>query len=737
MPTYLYRLLLFTMLLVAIPVITIGMISYEIASKDIEKKVKESNDQLLLQNQMRIEQVLKNIEMGAVQYLNSPIASANLYNDLTQDDFQTITSLSKGLYNLHSFSGVADTHLINLEKDWMISNLGFTGTEDYSDKENLKVYAKKPQNLFWQADRQGIRMVVKLPMIAPSTEPKALLIINVSQKELEEGLEQTRQLGNIYVLNRDRFPFLKNTEAIGLPDTILEPLKTVTDASGYFEGKDLAVNYRVSPYNWIYASVVSIEQVTKESKKIALVTINVCFIVFLVIASAAFYGSRRMYSPIRRLSRIMEQLGGESAESRRKDEFAYIEDRFNALFRTRKQFQQQLQGQKGQLKEFFLLKLFMGQVTESEFTFKSDTYGFAEKGKAMGVIALQIDTLEGTRYMESDKELLLFAIHNIVSELLPANRLLGSLLLDQSQVSLVTGEEEDPAELQRSFHRISEEMRSKVHELLQLKVSIGISRGFSRYTDAMNAHAEALEALKRRIRLGSDIIIHYHDIETFHEHTDQSITTLNYLEDYLVNALKTGDSKLTFEQFDLYVASIMEREIRFNDFQYVMVQLITQIHRFVQQHGGTLDDLVGTNSVLHALMRLNTVQEITSWFKTEVLPPSLAFFKGRADSQYINLAHQMVEMIHEGYEKDITLESCAAQLKYHPVYVSRVFKKETGVTFIDYLTNYRMSMAKKWLKESDMKISEIAERLNYSSSTGFIRTFRKLTGITPGQYRDT
>ena len=737
MPTYLYRMILFAMLLVAIPVITIGMFSYQISSKDIEKKVKESNTQILLQNQMRIEQVLKNVELGAVQYLNSPLVTDNLYNALTQDDFQTITGLAKGLYNLHSLSGVADTHLINLEKDWMISNLGFTGTEGYSNKEILIDYAKNPKNLFWVADGNGIQMVVKLPMIAPSTTPKALLIIEMSKTELEKGLAQTKQLGDIYVLNREHIPFLSNTGAMDISDSILEPLKTVTDANGYYEGKDTAVNYRVSSNNWIYASVVSIDQVTKESKKIALVTINICLIVFLVIAAAAFYGSRRMYSPIRRLFQIMEQFGGETAESRRKDEFAYIEDRFNALFRTRKQFQQQLQGQTGQMKEFFLLKLFMGQVTESEFAFKCDTYGFAEKGKAMGVIALQIDSLQNTRYMESDKELLLFAIHNIVSELLPANRLLGSLLLDQSQVSLLTGDVEAPQELQRSFHQAAEEIKSKVYELLQLKVSIGISRVFSRYTDAMNAHAEALEALKRRIRLGSDIIIHYDDIESVNENNKQLASSLNYLKDYLVNALKTGDAESTFEHFDQYVASIMERDIRFNDFQFMMVELITQINVFVQQQGGTLEGLMGTKSVLHSFMKLNTVQEITSWFKTDLLPPALAFFKGRADSQYINLAHQMVEMIHEGYEQDISLESCAAQLKYHPVYVSRVFKKETGVTFIDYLTNYRVNMAKKWLKETDMKISEIAERLNYSNSTGFIRTFRKLTGMTPGQYRDS
>ncbi|KRE82496.1 AraC family transcriptional regulator [Paenibacillus sp. Soil766] len=737
MPTYLYRMILFAMLLVAIPVTTIGMISYRISSQDIEKKVKESNSQILLQNQMRIEQVLKNIEMGAVQYLNSPLVTENFYNALTQDDFQTITDLAKGLYNLHSLSGVADTHLINLEKEWMISNLGFTGTEEYSDKELLKEYAKNPKNLFWLADANGIRMVVKLPMIAPSTTPKALLIIEMSKTEMEKALAQTKQLGDIYVLNGEHVPFLSNTGAFAISDSILKPLKTVSDVNGYYEGKDMAVNYKVSATNWIYASVVSIDQVTMESKKIAVVTMQVCLIVFIVIAAAAFYGSRRMYSPIRRLFQITEQLGGETTDARRKDEFAYIEDRFNALFRTGKQFQQQLQGQKGQMKEFFLLKLFMGQVTESEFAFKCDTYGFAERGKSMGVIALQIDSLQDTRYMESDKELLLFAIHNIVSELLPANRLLGSLLLDQSQVSLLTGDVEDPLELQLSFHQAAEEIKSKVHELLQLKVSIGISRVFSRYTDAMNAHAEALEALKRRIRLGSDIIIHYDDIETIHENSKHLAASLNYLEDYLVNALKTGDTTSSFEHFDQYVAAIMERDIRFNDFQFVMIQLITVIHGLVQQQGGKLEGLIDTKSVLHYFMKLSTVQDITSWFKTDLLPPVLAFFKGRVDSQYINLAHQMLEMIHAGFEQDITLESCAEQLKYHPVYVSRVFKKEIGVTFIDYLTNYRVNMAKKWLKETNMKISEIAERLTYTNSTGFIRTFRKLTGMTPGQYRDS
>ncbi|WP_155971527.1 hypothetical protein [Paenibacillus sp. Soil522] len=95
----------------------------------------------------------------------SSLVSDFLYDDLHNHDFQTINNLSKGLYNLHSIEGVADTRLINLEHDWMISNLGFTSTEDFPNQDLLSEYAKRPQNLFWLANdsisqENNIRLVI-------------------------------------------------------------------------------------------------------------------------------------------------------------------------------------------------------------------------------------------------------------------------------------------------------------------------------------------------------------------------------------------------------------------------------------------------------------------------------------------------------------------------------------------------------------------------------------------------
>ena len=180
----------------------------------------------------------------------------------------------------------------------------------------------------------------------------------------------------------------------------------------------------------------------------------------------------------------------------------------------------------------------------------------------------------------------------------------------------------------------------------------------------------------------------------------------------------------------------MGQNVQFNDFQILMLELITRIYRLVQQQGGALDNLLGTSAAVQQFLKLSTAADIVFWFKTKLFPPTLAFLKEQIDSQYMSIARQMVQMIHEAYDQDITLEACSEQLKFHPVYLSRVFKKEIGVTFSEYLTEYRINMAKLWLKDSSLKISEIAERLNYTNATGFIRTFRKMTGMTPGQYRE-
>lgn len=88
------------------------------------------------------------------------------------------------------------------------------------------------------------------------------------------------------------------------------------------------------------------------------------------------------------------------------------------------------------------------------------------------------------------------------------------------------------------------------------------------------------------------------------------------------------------------------------------------------------------------------------------------------------------------YSKDISLNDMAAAVNLTPSYVSYIFKKETGQSLIKYITDVRMSKAKKLLEESDLKVLQIAKRCGYENQSYFNRLFKNYYGITPKQLRE-
>ena len=83
----------------------------------------------------------------------------------------------------------------------------------------------------------------------------------------------------------------------------------------------------------------------------------------------------------------------------------------------------------------------------------------------------------------------------------------------------------------------------------------------------------------------------------------------------------------------------------------------------------------------------------------------------------------------------ISLEEVAARLHLNPSYFSRLFKKETGMTFIEYVTRLKMERAKELLDQTPLSVGEICERLGYDNQSYFIKTFKAHAGSTPLEYR--
>lgn len=94
------------------------------------------------------------------------------------------------------------------------------------------------------------------------------------------------------------------------------------------------------------------------------------------------------------------------------------------------------------------------------------------------------------------------------------------------------------------------------------------------------------------------------------------------------------------------------------------------------------------------------------------------------------------EYIRENVGEDISNTELGAIFGYHPFYISNVLKAAKGMTLKQYITKYRLDLAKRMLEAGSGSIAEIADACGFTDASYFTKTFRQATGVTPKEYRN-
>lgn len=106
------------------------------------------------------------------------------------------------------------------------------------------------------------------------------------------------------------------------------------------------------------------------------------------------------------------------------------------------------------------------------------------------------------------------------------------------------------------------------------------------------------------------------------------------------------------------------------------------------------------------------------------------------ENKNIVILKKILSFLRENYDKPITLASLAAAVNRSPKYVGTFFKNMTGKTPMEYLTEYRIEKATRNLHTTDMSVTDIAFSCGFSDLSYFIKTFKRINGVSPGRYRN-
>lgn len=246
------------------------------------------------------------------------------------------------------------------------------------------------------------------------------------------------------------------------------------------------------------------------------------------------------------------------------------------------------------------------------------------------------------------------------------------------------------------------------------------------------AYKDALNTLKYKFFLGGGIVFFPDDIK-HRSYTD--IIPPHKYEREIIKAIEQQDANQLFQVtkilFDSYRFAkpseiILIKQYLYDIFEIIQASLkhiaVKNLHKInLEKYNQTpkatecLDDYIIwiEEFALEHLEKLNkTAPGASSWF-----------------------VERAKEYIDNNFSDDITLDDVAVYVNRNPNYLSHEFKKQTGITFTEYLNNKRIEEAKRLLRSTSDMTYEIAEKVGYYNYRYFSQMFKKVVGLTPTQYR--
>lgn len=277
---------------------------------------------------------------------------------------------------------------------------------------------------------------------------------------------------------------------------------------------------------------------------------------------------------------------------------------------------------------------------------------------------------------------------------------------------------------------LGREIKRKVNVIAGVDVSIGLGNPYRGIQNFKLSYCEAFEALKKAA-FNSGIVAYRPDIKI----SDPS-SNFEYpvkLESEILDNIRMGHITKAKEAAEQIVSQIFRNcsePMRIKDH---IGQLITLIKRTLQQIG-VCKNTLNVMGILMESGSINDLEELLAWSRSNIflLIHQAEELKQNKDSAVMD---KILSFINNNFNKDITLDSLAEEVGLSPQYISRLFKEEFGENFVDYFTKKRINFARELLMTGNKSIGEIGLAVGYGDVNYFCRVFKKVTGLTPKQYK--
>jgi len=206
------------------------------------------------------------------------------------------------------------------------------------------------------------------------------------------------------------------------------------------------------------------------------------------------------------------------------------------------------------------------------------------------------------------------------------------------------------------------------------------------------------------------------------------------LYDRLLHAMEERDAAAAEAVLDEMFGAFKEHRYAPDAVAASIARLIRTVNRTIRTMDGDERALAGCTALSgwqEKPMTLRGLKALASAFVAEASDYMAGLRKEMAKGSI----HKIKQYIERHFRENINLKVIAQQYYMNPVYLGQLFKKTYGVYFNDFLLDLRIQEAKRLLRQTDMRIYEIAAEVGFSNPEYFAAQFEKVVNMTPKEYR--
>lgn len=349
-----------------------------------------------------------------------------------------------------------------------------------------------------------------------------------------------------------------------------------------------------------------------------------------------------------------------------------------------------------------------------------------------------------TKARERDWQLIKFGAGNIIREVVgdeSAEFLSGSAapvqahVVDMSDASFLVVCFADPsrgAELPEICKRQAERILDHILSYLKISLSAGIGRakqGVHALIDSYLESGQALEAAE------------YQDLNRVYAYETAEVSNFSAFSAYpldrlkeMYNAVFNKEHERVLEIWHSFKQLLCERRTPLFVMQNLCVNMAGVLMMEAASEPQGQDVSVKMAEWIAQIYALRGTKELGDWMSERIGEWAARTKEEISGRRTHKLVQEVKEYVKHHYDQDMTLAEIADSLYVHRNYLSHLFKRVTGETFVAYLNKFRIEKAKELMRDRHYLISEISGMVGFQNPTYFSQVFKSITGKSPSEY---